>query len=168
MFKYSFRMMIFLFGLVFGMQLPNFMNLYQQQANTHLMEAEINFVGFRKIATHYFGGDVSKLIEHHLNSADPVFVDEGEVIQENYERIVHLQSQVDAMNGYFISQVMHLLVNRDKELLKESTQQFSWSVSLNYRSILIGAFVGLLFALAYHSLMALLRRLFKRKFFKKP
>lgn len=155
MFSQLFRLLIFTLGLLVGGQLPAFLDLYRQHAETHLREARADFSGFQQIAVTYFSGDVKALIAHHLKSSDPVFADEGKVIETIWKRTLHFQSEANALNGFLPSQVFHVFVLGDKELWKETVNDYSFALTLTSSTLVVGGVTGLLFLLCAEGVLLL-------------
>ena len=65
--------LVFAAGILFGVQIPNFIDQYTHKISAHQLEATKNFSGFQATADKFHGGDVNALIEKHETSADPVF-----------------------------------------------------------------------------------------------
>jgi hypothetical protein len=155
-----FRILIFSFGFLVGGQLPAFLDIYRQHAETHLKEAQIDFSGFQKIANHYFSGNVEKLIAHHLKSQDSVFIDEGKVIDTIWKRTLYFQKEVNALDNVLPIQAFHVLVLGDKELWNETLHHYSFALTFTRSTLLVGGIAGLLFVLIVEGILTLL---FRRK-----
>lgn len=155
-----FRILIFAFGFLVGGQLPAFVDIYRQHAETHLKEAQIDFSGFQKIANQYFSGNVAKLIEHHLKSQDPVFIDEGKVIETIWKRTLYFQKEVNALDSLLPLQTFHVFVLGDKELWNETLHHYSFALTFTRSTLLVGGVTGLLFVFFAEGLLTLL---FRRK-----
>lgn len=155
-----FRILIFTLGFFVGGQLPAFLDTYRQHAETHLREARTDFSGFQQVAVRYFSGDVKALIAHHLKSSDPVFVDEGKAIETIWKRTLHFQNEVNAVHGFLPSQVFHVFVLGDKELWKETVNDYSFALTFTNSTLVVGGVTGLLFLLCVEGILLLP---FKRK-----
>lgn len=157
-----FRILIFAFGFLVGGQLPAFLDLYRQHAETHFKEAQTDFSGFQKIANQYFSGNVEKLIAHHLESQDPVFVDEGKVIETIWKRTLYFQKEVNALNGILPLQAFHVLVLGDKELWKETVHHYSFALTFTRSTLLVGGITGLLFVFFAEGILTLIFRRYRK------
>ena len=55
--------MLFGTGLLFGLQIPNFVDQYQKRIDAHYLEANESFKGFQDIANRFHNGNIEALIK---------------------------------------------------------------------------------------------------------
>ena len=151
-------------SLLFGLQIPNFVDQYQKRIDAHLREVTINLQPFQEIANKYFGGDIGKLIELHKTSTEKPLQDEGAAIEQMVARKLRFENEMAALNTSLPLKSLHVLFHGDRELLKEALDQYSYAVPLNQDALVFGAVVALVFLFLLELLLALLRSDYKRFF----
>lgn len=148
MLRHYLRLVVFTVGLLLGVQAPGFVDQYAKRVSAHYIEVKHNFAGFQQAADQYFNGNVEALVAHHLASPDPVFRGEAKTIGDLFARIKMLGAELDAMSGSSISRLIHVAVHPNREILKETSDAYSYTVPLSPDAILYGVSVGLVIALA--------------------
>ena len=71
---------------------PSFIGQYQQRLGGMLDQANRDLALFQDIANRLHGGDIQRLIKHHLASTDPTFRAEGTAIQTMLETVARLKA----------------------------------------------------------------------------
>ena len=84
------RLVLFVCGVLIGIQVPGFVDQYGQRLEAHQLEAKQSLGEFQHDANRFFGGDINKLIRHYRQNNDPVFSAGGESIESIYQRYVQL------------------------------------------------------------------------------
>ncbi len=151
-------------ALLIGLQVPNFVDQYQKRLDAHLREVTVNLQPFQEIADKYFGGDLGKLIELHLNSDTKPFQEEGAAIKKMVERKLRFETDMTAMQVSLPMQALHVLLHGDREILDEARQQYSYAVPLNQDALVFGASAALVMLLLLELLFALLRFTYTKYF----
>lgn len=129
-------------ALLFGIQIPNFVDQYQKRLDAHFQEVQTNLKGYREIADREFGGSIEELIRKHKESDDLVFRDEAAPIETIYLRYLHFNEQHTALQTPLPQQVLYLLQHVDRELLRETYDSYSYSVPLNSAAVYSGFVVA--------------------------
>ncbi len=135
---------LFTFGLLAGLQLPGFVQQYEQQVSARLSEAELSLSGFQAIADEFHGSDLAALIEHHRRSRDGSFRAEAEVIYAQWKRVALLSAEQSALRAPLPKQLWHVLWSGNREILSSTAQRHSNVVPLNTGAVVSGLIVGLL------------------------
>jgi hypothetical protein len=148
------RLVIFTVGLLLGVQAPGFVDQYAKRVSAHFIEVKHNFAGFQQAADQYFNGDVAALVAHHLASPDPVFKGEAKTIGALFARIKTLAAELDAMRGSSISRLIHVVVNPNRDILKETSDAYSYTVPLSPDAIVYGVTAALVVSLAIELMLA--------------
>jgi hypothetical protein len=154
------RLVLFSFGLLVGMQIPNFVDQYAKRVAAHQIEAEKNFRGFQETADRYFNGDVDALIAHHASSADRVFHDEARTIAELYARVKMWRAEWAALQPNFAVRVFHVALRANAEIRDETIDAYTYEIPLTPAAIGCGLSVGLILALVVEALGVGMLRLF--------
>ena len=144
-------------SLLFGLQIPNFVDQYQKRVDAHLREVTINLQPFQDIATRYFGGDMNKLIELHRASGEKAFQEEGAAIERLIERKQRFEADLAALQTSLPLKALNVLLHGDREMIDEALGQYSYAVPLNQDALLFGASVTLVILLLVELLLALVR-----------
>lgn len=136
---------LFLIGaVVAGGLVPGFIAQYRQRLGGRLDQARLDLEPWQRIADRFHGGDIEKLIQHHLNSIDPTFHSEGAVIRALVGTVQQLQSAVDALHSSLFHQVGYLALHADPALARATFDDWVPAFSLSAEGLLF----ALLFAIA--------------------
>ncbi len=92
------RLLLLLAVLAAG-ALPSFVQQYIQRLGGRLAQVELDLAPWRDIANRMFGGDLQRLIQHHLDSGDAVFIAEAAAIDAMRASERELQAALAAMQG---------------------------------------------------------------------
>ena len=168
MLRHYLRLVVFTVGLLLGVQAPGFVDQYAKRVSAHYIEVKHNFAGFQQAADQYFNGNVEALVAHHLASPDPVFRGEAKTIGALFARIKTLAAELDAMSGSSISRLIHVAVHPNRDILKETSDAYSYTVPLSPDAILYGVSVGLVIALALELVLVGLLSLIWRQRWRAP
>jgi hypothetical protein len=144
-------------SLLFGLQIPNFVDQYQKRVDAHLREVTVNLQPFQEIAIKYFGGDMNKLIELHRASSEIPFLEEGAAIEKMVARKLRFEADLAALNASLPLKALHVLLHGDKEILDEASGQYSYAVPMNQDALVFGACVAIVILLLAELLFALAR-----------
>ena len=161
MFRDYVRLMIFAAGLLIGVQLPGFVDQYAKRVDAHYQEAKHNFSGFQQTADRHFGGDVEAMIQHHLNSGDVVFQEDGDSIRKIWLRVQLLGKELQAVQQPFLQRSFHVLFAANEELMAETRLNYTYVVPLNQEAVIAGVLLGFVIALLVELLIVGLARLFR-------
>ncbi len=152
-------------SLLFGLQIPNFVDQYQKRVDAHLREVTANLLPFQKIANKFFGGDLNKLIDLHRNSDFKPFQDEAAAITKMVARKLRFETDLAALNASLPGKAWHILLHSDREILDEVRQQYSYAVPLDRNALTFGATVALIILLMVELMFALTRIAIKKALF---
>jgi len=164
--EYTIRL-VFTAGILFGVQVPNFIDQYTQKVSAHYLEAAENFSGFQATADKFHGGSVKALIERHETSDDPVFQSEASPIKEIHSRIQAFSSELKALNTNLFSKIFHVAFKSDRAVLKETVSEYSATVPLNTDAIICGLGLGMVSALLCDVFFFMLKMVFGLRFSKR-
>lgn len=125
-------------ALLIGIQVPNFVDQYEKRLDAHFIEVSNNLKGFQEIADRHFGGSIESLIAKHEASEDSVFKDEARPIRNIYERYVRFKSEKAALDTTLAGKIAHLAPAGDRELLRETYNNYLFALLLNGEAVLAG------------------------------
>lgn len=141
------RLAVFAVGILLGIQVPSFVEQYNQRIDAHFREVNINISGFQDTADRLFDGDLEALIAYYANSNDAVFEsDAGSIrlVVTRYNRLLVERSALDS-NAFAVA--MHVMFNADQEFYQEAMRQYSYTVPLNTIAIQWGLAVAIFITL---------------------
>ncbi|MCG9698473.1 DUF2937 family protein [Shewanella sp. Isolate11] len=141
------RLILFVCGVLLGVQVPAFVDQYGQRLQAHTLEAKQNLSEFQRDADRFFGGDINKLIAHYRQNPDQVINAGGDSIKAIYNRYQLLAEALGQFNQNDYSGFKQVAFNPLAEIRDEVWQHFSHSILLDSRAITIGLLFGLLFSL---------------------
>ncbi len=158
---------VFVLSLLVGLQIPNFLNTYQQRLDGHYLEAKSQLVEYQKLADLYFASDLQALIDKHKASDDKLFVDEAKVIERLVGRIDFLAHQKTVFEQGMWEQFLLLSGQVNSPLFVEARRNYQAEVVLNQKTITVGMIIAFVLTLLSEFLLLLLPlpfRFFYRRF----
>lgn len=150
------RMMLFALGLLAGVQIPGFVDLYYQRLDARLQQASLSLAPFQRTADQHFGGDLDALVNHYRTNPDPVFAQDATSLLHLVSQQQRLQQESAFQNSPWYQQLSHLLLQPDPQLWQDTLQNYSYVVPLKQAAIACGVAVGLLASLLGDLLLALI------------
>ena len=128
---------------------PSFVAQYRQRLGGMLDQATKDLALFQDIANRFHGGDLQRLIKHHLASTDPTFRSEGTAIQTLVENVAQLKASLAALDTDFYGQLFHLARNGDPTVAKATWDAFVPAMSLTGEALLFAFATGVIVWLAF-------------------
>ena len=141
-------MALFAIGLLLGIQVPSFMDQYQQRIDAHFREVSINITGFQDTADQLFSGDLESLITYYRESNDEVFQRDADSIRLIVDRYNRITTEQTALQGNMAASAWHIAFVSDREFFNEAMEQYSYTVPLNSIAIQWGLVLAVLSTLA--------------------
>lgn len=142
------RLIIFAGALLLGIQVPSFIEQYQQRVDAHFREVTANISGFQNTADLLFGGDLDQLVAYYANSNDPVFERDADSVRNIVNRFRRLSLEQAAMQENLIRVALHVMLAPDPELREETFTQYSYTVPLNSVAVQWGLALAILLTLS--------------------
>ena len=142
------RLVLFAVGLLLGIQVPSFMDQYQQRIDAHFREVSINITGFQDTADGLFNGDLELLIAYYRKSNDEVFQRDAASIRLIVDRYNQITTEQTALQGNMAALAWHIAFVSDREFFNEAMEQYSYTVPLNSIAIQWGLALAVLSILA--------------------
>jgi hypothetical protein len=144
--------LVLLAGTVAGGCVPGFIQQYRQRAGGRLDQVQIDLAPFQEIARRFHGGDMDKLVQHHLASTDPSFHAEGQALQQMMDALAHLTSVVQGLSGTIWQQIGFLLRHYDRDIGAATWRDHVPTFSLDAGGILVALVIGVSLWLLFHLL----------------
>lgn len=154
------RLSLFIAGMLVGLQLPGFVDQYGKSLEAHYLEAGLNLGEFQDDADKFFSGSLEQLIQHYLNSNDPVFVAGGESVQaisERHDLLGHALKifQENVYSPYLQAFIQPASEPQLAEIQQEVWSNFTHNIMLDGTALGIGVFCGIITMLLFSILCKL-------------
>jgi hypothetical protein len=146
-------------SLLLGIQVPNFLDQYEKRVDAHLSEVTSNLHHYQAIADRYHEGSLYALIAFHKANPIKTFQEEGLVIANMHKRKAHFVTDLQALQGGGLWNVLHVVMAGDQELIKETAARYSYAIPLNQDAVIAGVFVAAVNVLLLEMLLGLLASL---------
>jgi len=151
-------------GIVAAGCIPSFISQYRQRVGGRLDQVLKDIEPFQQIANLYHHGSLKELIQHHLNSTDRTFHDEGAALQAMLDSAERLKLALQALNTDLFHQMSYLLTGgMDTKIAQATWEIFSPSFSLTVESAIFASAVGvsiwLVFLLIWYTFARLIKTL---------
>ncbi len=143
---------------VAGGLIPGFIAQYRQRLGGHLDQARLDLAPWQKLADQFYHGDIEKLIQYHLSSADATFHAEGAIIRSLVTMVQQLQAAVDAMHGSLASQALYLAVHADPALAHATFADWVPAFALSGEGLVFAGVFAAIVWLSFHAVWWLIAR----------
>ena len=141
------RLLLFVCGVLLGVQVPAFVDQYGKALAAHTQEAKQSLAEFQRDADRFFGGDIDRLIAHYKQNPDAVFNAGGDSIEAIYQRYRLLSEALTEFNRSAYGGFDQVVLSPLPAIRDQVWQHFSHSILLDGRAISFGLLFGLLFAM---------------------
>ncbi|WP_343845457.1 DUF2937 family protein [Bowmanella denitrificans] len=150
------RLMLFMAALLAGVQLPGFVQQYEDAVLAHLAEARLALAPFERDARIHTQGDVTALIKRYQQNSDAAVRDGAASIQQLLQRVIYLEQVAEQLQANALVRGWYALLQPDSELFAEVQSYYDYRVPLNLTAIIWGLTCGILFAAVFDFVVALL------------
>ena len=121
---------------------PSFIAQYRQRLGGMLDQANRDLALFQDIANRFHGGDIQRLIKHHLASTDPTFRAEGTAIQTMVETVARLKANLAALSTDLFGQVRWIAAEGDATVARATWDAFVPAMSFTAEALLFAFATG--------------------------
>ena len=142
-------------AVVAGGLIPGFIAQYRQRLGGRLDQARLDLAPWQRLADQFHHGDIQSLIQYHLDSADPKFHAEGDVIRALVDTVHQLQGAVDALHGSLFRQVGYLLLHADAGLARATFTDWVPTFALSAEGVLFALVFAAVIWLIFHAVWEL-------------
>lgn len=143
---------ILVLGTVAAGCIPSFIAQYRQRAGGRLDQVLKDLEPFQQIANLYHHGSLKELIQHHLDSPDRTFHDEGAAVQAMVNSSEQLRRALQALNTDLFHQMGYLLTGgADPTIVQATWDVYAPSFNLTAESVVFAASAGILIWLVFLS-----------------
>ena len=137
-------------GCVLAGCVPSFISQYRQRLGGQLDQVLADISAFQQIADKYHQGSLQELIQHHLNSNDATFFEEGTAVQKMLSTAEQLRQAAHALNADLYHQVAYLLTGGlDQNIAKAAWITYTPSFVLSNEGIIFSLVAGILIWLVF-------------------
>lgn len=154
------RMLVFMAGVLIGIQVPGFVDQYGKVLRAHQLESAKSLAAFQDEADRYFDGDLEQLAAHYHGSNDEVFQAGGDSITTLIARHQQLTTALKRYESNAFSPYLVTLLTPQADIRKEVLTHYTYTVILKPEAILVGLGCGLLAAVLLDLLLFVLKSLF--------
>lgn len=132
------RLLLFILGLLFGVQVFGFIDDYVKCVDVYCLEVVQNIQGFQQIVGQFFNGSLEELVRYYCSNSDLVFQCDG----ENFDCLMCCVCMFDVewqvMQGFWYVCVWYMLCVLNYELLMEIYVSYSYQVLFKFEVIVWG------------------------------
>jgi len=153
---------VFGFGVVIGAGFPSYSVQYQQRLHAQFDQVTLDLKPFQEIADRYHGGSLKALIQHHLNSEDPTFHDEGLAIQLMFQNQERLAEASTSLGAPLLNQAVYLYSNIDYGLAKTTWDAYTPTVVTTAEALTFAVSTGLVMVIVCYLLWSVSRLAIRR------
>ena len=150
------RLFLFAIALLFGLQVPGFVDQYGVRLQAQLLESTNSLNTFQDDADKYFAGDINRLIAHYKNKQDQIIQDGGVSIEAILIRNQTLISAHQHFTKNNVASYLHTFLQPVHDIRENTLHSYNFIVLLNSKSILFGLSFGVSFTLLIDFLLIIL------------
>jgi hypothetical protein len=156
------RLVLFVGGVLLGIQIPGFVDQYGQRLEAHALESTRSLSDFQKDADRFFDGSIEKLVAHYQKNPDQVVQQGGSNINTLYRRQQTLQAAYRAFSASWWSPYTQTFFSPVPDIRTNAVESYDFTVMLNSHAIVAGLIAGLLLGIMLEILLGLPRLIFNR------
>ncbi len=125
---------------ILGVQLPEFMQQYQQRLGGHLAEAQSQLAQFEVIAQQHFDGSLVTMIARYKENTEASIISTGELIEHLSLRVDYLANHLTQISqSDYLNSVYQIIWHLDKQIASGTAENFSMAIPLELNAIATGA-----------------------------
>lgn len=148
-------------GVVAAGCIPSFIVQYRQRVGGMLEQVILDIAPFQAIANQYHNGSLKALIQHHMDSTDLTFYNEGAAVQAMVESAERLRKVFQALDTDLFHQLGYMITKTDPLIARATWDVFTPSFGLSVESIVLASVVGVLIWLAFLSVWYVIDRIIR-------
>jgi hypothetical protein len=154
----------FTFGVIIFLQLPHFIDQYNQRIGGYAESKSQQLNDYQKIAKNNFAGDIQALINSFKNSNDDAVKETGKNIEQTLIDVKVLQHEIEvlATDGLF-NKLIFLSTNLRYDLAKGTLGSFQPGIPLNLWALIYGLVGGILFSLIFNGFLFIPKRMIEKR-----
>jgi hypothetical protein len=149
---------------ILGVQLPEFMQQYQQRLAGHLTEAQSQLNQFEIIAQQHFDGSIITMVTRYKDNSEAAIVSTGELIERLSLRVEYLSTHLAQITqSDYLHNVYLFIWHLDNEIAKGTAEHFSMAIPLELNAIATGGTLAITALILKTITVNLIKYPFKKK-----
>ena len=149
---------------ILGVQLPEFMQQYQQRLAGHLAEAQSQLNQFEIIAQQHFDGSIITMVTRYKDNSEAAIVSTGELIERLSLRVEYLSTHLAQITqSDYLHNVYLFIWHLDNEIAKGTAEYFSMAIPLELNAIATGGTLAITALILKTITVNLIKYPFKKK-----
>lgn len=149
---------------ILGVQLPEFMQQYQQRLAGHLAEAQSQLDQFNLIAQQHFDGSLSTMINHYKNNSEASIISTGELIESLSIRVDYLSSHlIQISRADYLDSIYQFIWHLDQQIATGTAEHFAMAIPLELNAIATGGTLAIAVLVLKELTMMVVKYPFKKK-----
>ena len=149
---------------ILGVQLPEFMQQYQQRLGGHLAEAQSQLAQFEVIAQQHFDGSLITMIDRYKENTEASIISTGELIELLSLRVDYLASHLTQISQTdYLNSVYQLVWHLDQQIASGTAENFSMGIPVELNALATGGALALGALLLKELTVFAVKRPFKAK-----
>jgi|TARA_B110000211_G_scaffold48924_1_gene53203 hypothetical protein len=149
---------------ILGVQLPEFMQQYQQRLAGHLAEAQSQLNQFEIIAQQHFDGSIITMVTRYKDNSEAAIVSTGELIERLSLRVEYLSTHLAQITqSDYLHNVYLFIWHLDNEIAKGTAEHFSMAIPLELNAIATGGTLAITALILKTITVNLIKYPFKKK-----
>lgn len=154
----------FTLTFILGVQLPEFMQQYQQRLAGQLAEANSQLNQFESIAQQHFDGSLTTMITRYKDNTEASIISTGELIERLSVRVEYLASHLTQITqADYLNSVYQFIWHLDQEMARGTAEHFSMAIPLELNAIATGATLAIGVLLLKELMLLTIKRTFNSK-----
>jgi hypothetical protein len=154
----------FTLTFILGVQLPEFMQQYQQRLAGQLAEANSQLNQFESIAQQHFDGSLTTMITRYKDNTEASIISTGELIERLSVRVEYLASHLTQITqADYLNSVYQFIWHLDQEMARGTAEHFSMAIPLELNAIATGATLAIGVLLLKELMLLTIKRTFNTK-----
>ena len=149
---------------ILGVQLPEFMQQYQQRLAGHLAEAQSQLNQFEIIAQQHFDGSIITMVTRYKDNSEAAIVSTGELIERLSLRVEYLSTHLAQITqSDYLHNVYLFIWHLDNEIARGTAEHFSMAIPLELNAIATGGTLAITALILKTITVNLIKYPFKKK-----
>lgn len=129
-------------GVIVGAATAGFPSHFRQRMSGRLDQVSEDLAPFRSIADRHHEGSIEALVQHHLNSSDPTFYEEGVAIQNMIDSEERLRRIFEALDANVFDQLTAILRYADADDIDAAMRLYEPSIVFSADRIILAIIIG--------------------------
>jgi len=144
--KSSIDYCLFTFGFILALQLPEFIQQYQQYMAGKLSEANWHLKSYQHIADQRYDGSIIVLVNEYIKNDSPAIRQTGELVSQLVNRVDILSMHVTTLNNEtYINKLWFFISNVQVQDAKTVMSYYQLAIPLTVEALISGVVLAFVF-----------------------